>query len=198
MGEITEGHIGCRGNTLRLASGSYFDLCNPEGSVIGINDIAEALSKICRYGGQCTGFYSVAEHSVHVANLCIRDGHPKEACLAALLHDATEAYVGDVIKPLKIMLPEYNAIELRIDKAICQRFSIEHGKYSAIIKKYDHEMLFCEKRFLFPDDAEKWHGENAVNVVDIELKMWPYYVAKRVFLRLFSEIQASDVIVASA
>ena len=190
MSEIIESHIGCRGNTLRLASGSYFDLCNPEGSVIDINDIAESLSKICRYGGHGTGFYGVAEHSVHVADLCIRDGHPKEACLAALLHDAPEAYVGDVIKPLKIMLPEYSAIELRIDKAICRRFSIEHGKYHDLIKKYDHEMLFCEKRTLFPEDAEKWHGENVVSVVDVDIKMWPYYIAKRVFLRRFSEIMA--------
>lgn len=83
------------GPMIMLASGAYFDLLDPWGSEFTIEDVAHGLAHTCRYAGQCREFYSVAEHSINVAD--VSDGFEIEA----LLHDAAEAFIGDVTRPLK-------------------------------------------------------------------------------------------------
>ena len=81
---------------IRTFTGKLVDPFNPDPNTIDIIDIAHGLSNICRYGGQCSRFYSVAEHCCYVS-----DASPEGSKLAALLHDASEAYIGDMIQPLK-------------------------------------------------------------------------------------------------
>src|SRR5579872_2947230 len=81
---------------IQTASGLEFPLFEPRLDAINIEDIAHGLSMICRFTGQCARFYSVAEHSVHVSHLV-----PREDAAWGLLHDAAEAYLGDVASPLK-------------------------------------------------------------------------------------------------
>ena len=100
-------------------SGRYFDLLNPDPNEIDIDDIASALSKITRFTGHGRFAYSVAEHSVHCASLV-----PPDYALEALLHDAQEAYLGDVSSPLKALLPEYRAIEHRVQAHIFRSFGL--------------------------------------------------------------------------
>jgi hypothetical protein len=88
-----------RGIPMQLLSGKAFYVTDPKPEDIDILDIAHSLSMQCRYNGHTKGFYSVAEHSVLVANLV-----PPRLRLQALLHDASEAYVGDVIRPIKRLL----------------------------------------------------------------------------------------------
>src|SRR2546423_12384970 len=95
---------------IMLHSGRLFDLANPEVSEITVEDIAHGLAHTCRYAGQCDGFYSVAEHSVLVSQTVT---HSK---LAALFHDAAEAFIGDMSAPLKQLLPAYREIELKIQR----------------------------------------------------------------------------------
>ena len=104
--------FGCVNNTMRLRSGCYFDLADPKPEHFRFADIAGALAKTCRFGGQIEHFYSVAEHSVHCAAQGESDGLPLGTQAALLMHDAAEAFTGDIIKPLKIMLPRYSTIEL--------------------------------------------------------------------------------------
>ena len=95
---------------------------------INIRDIAHGLACVCRYSGQCSRFYSVAEHSVYVASLV-----PDAWKLAALLHDAPEAYLGDLARPIKQQdtNAEYRATEARAVQAIRRRFWLP-GAFGAL------------------------------------------------------------------
>lgn len=126
---------------------NLFDV-NPED--INLEDIAHCLSNLCRYGGQTKQFYSVAEHSCRVA-----ESVSDENKSWALLHDATEAYLGDVVRPLKY-LPEmsaYREIEKIFEKAIIERFDLDPIMPEEV-KKYDGILLATEMRDItnIPDD----------------------------------------------
>lgn len=104
-------------------------LRNPDIDRIDIIDIAHALSLICRYNGRTKKFYSVAEHCIHCA--CLTSNEFK---LEALMHDAAEAYLGDVTRPLKMLLPDYKKLEKKWEKAIRERFNL----YPDEIPEVDH------------------------------------------------------------
>lgn len=110
---------------IETGSGIQLNLLDPRPQDIVIEDIAAALSKLCRYTGHCPRHYSVAEHSLMVAiDSDITTCHPLVQ-LEALLHDAAEAYVGDVAAPLKTLLGDtYRVIEARVDSAIRHRFGL--------------------------------------------------------------------------
>jgi len=111
---VLDHHLGY----IKTFSGKKINLRNPSSSDIDLADIGASLSKICRFGGHCSEFYSVAQHSVLVALMA-----PEPLRGAALLHDATEAYLGDVVKPLKVILgPVYNELEMAFEQAIRERF----------------------------------------------------------------------------
>jgi 5'-deoxynucleotidase YfbR-like HD superfamily hydrolase len=107
-----------------------------------IEDIAHALSNICRYGGHTRVFYSVAQHcvlcSLHVEPECARE---------ALFHDASEAFMGDMVRPLKDCVPEFKRIEERTEFAIATRFGLRYP-WPAAVKEVDDRMLFTERRDL--------------------------------------------------
>src|SRR5258707_6177159 len=106
------------GPSIMLQSGAWFDFVAPHSSPFTIEHIAVGLAHICRYSGQCNGFYSVAEHSLLVSDTAV--GFELEA----LMHDAAEAFLGDITRPLKQMLPDYKRIEGEVERAIFSRFGI--------------------------------------------------------------------------
>ena len=117
---------------------------------IHIEDIAHGLAYQCRFNGQTNQFYSVAQHSIMVAELV-----PSAYRRAALLHDAAEAYLGDMVKPLKVLLPAFAEIEDKVTQLIAQHFELDFSDY-APIKKADLQALATEKRDLMPHSAEPW------------------------------------------
>src|SRR5918994_6288050 len=103
-------------HVINTVSGAHLDLADPDPGAIRLEDIAAALSKVCRFGAQTTRFYSVAQHAVLVQRLVVEAGRP-DLSLAALHHDSHEAYVGDVTTPLKRMLGrQYHDVCARLDQ----------------------------------------------------------------------------------
>lgn len=129
---------------MTTVSGRVFDLEAPRADAVCIDDIAHALAHICRFGGHTQKHYSVAQHSILVSQLV-----PHELALEGLLHDATEAYVGDVISPIKVGLPRYRALEDRVWEAVAARFGLDPVLPLAV-KAADSVMLATEIRDLRP------------------------------------------------
>jgi hypothetical protein len=159
---------------IKLYSGNLFDFNNPETSYYSIFDIAHGLSMTCRFGGQCNQFYSVAEHSVYVSKLV-----PSEYAFIGLMHDASEAFLGDIPKPLKNLLPDYEMIEERVEKEIAYRFGYTFP-FPPEIKIADKQLLRTEQMTLMNSssvDSEAY--------ADIKIGCWTPKKARRMFLERF-------------
>lgn len=162
--------------TILTYTGRYFPLLSPKPEDIEIEDIAHALANICRFTGHVREFYSVAQHCVLASCLV-----PPRDALAALLHDAAEAYVTDVSSPLKPHLGGYKDIEKRIEKAVMTRFGIT--EMPATVKRADMVLLVTERRDLLPKtiDADEWQGFDVIPM-PVVIKPLPPAEAKKRFL----------------
>lgn len=143
--QVAETATGRKGDFMQLYSGKIFYPMDPRADEVEIEDIAHALSMQCRYAGHCLRFYSVAEHCVHLAR---HVSGPNK--LWALLHDASEAYLVDVPRPVKPYLEGYKAAERRVMDAVCDRFGLPrempaevHAADSAIIGDERANMSKC-------------------------------------------------------
>lgn len=117
---------------LRTYTGKRFHFTDPKADEVEIKDIARGLSNLCRFGGQCKTFYSVAEHCVLVADLL-----PRNLAFAGLLHDAAEAYLLDVPSPLKGVLVSYHGLEIKVDAVIAKHFSLGPEQHHELVKRAD-------------------------------------------------------------
>ena len=178
-------------STIQTFSGEYFNLTESNAG-FDIEVIAHALSNICRFTGHTREFYSVAQHCV-LCSYIDPDVKPFEK----LMHDASEAYLGDVSSPLKKMIPDYVEIERRIEKDIERHFWLEPdiaGKHSiGPIKRADLIMLLTEKRDLLPShemDREEWLWAEELRLRPLEQKIIPLPPgqAKSAFLSRFYEL----------
>lgn len=141
-------------SAILTSTGKWFDVLNPDPALIDLQDIAGALSNLCRYGGHCDRFYSVAEHSILVSRLVReRTGENSVAGLWALLHDASEAYVVDIPRPVKRQIPQYIAIEDNIQKAVAKRFNLPWPMPDEV-HQADHDLLAAELRTYMPKQPE--------------------------------------------
>lgn len=133
------------GDWMQTFSGRRFWPLDPRADEVCIEDIAHSLSLQCRYAGHCLRPYSVAEHSVHIARWLQNEGWDAHTSLWGLLHDAGEAYVLDMVRPLKRSFPEFRAIERRVMAAVCERFSLYPIEPEAVTDA-DNRILADEKR----------------------------------------------------
>jgi len=109
---------------IRTVSGLWVHLLEPDLTGLPLQDVATALSHVNRFGGHTPAPYSVAEHSIHVATQLWRMFGDDELAAAGLFHDATEAFLGDMVRPLKNALPEYRVLEARMEEAVADRFRL--------------------------------------------------------------------------
>jgi len=168
-------------------SGIYFDYVKPTAHMIKIEDIAKALSNTCRFGGH-SRFYSVAEHSVHCAQLAVDMELNNESVLYALMHDAQEAYIGDMPKPLKMIMPEFQALEERIERVVYAALGVVTTD-SRTIKRIDMMMLKAEKLYLFSDDKQVWPCIASIPEVMIDIKCWTPERAETEFMGVWNELR---------
>ena len=101
---------------------TMFDPLNPDPEKIFITDIAHSLSMLCRANGHFKSFYSVGQHCINCAKEAEARGYSRRVQLACLLHDASEAYLSDVTRPVKQELPQYKLIEEPLQEAIWRKF----------------------------------------------------------------------------
>lgn len=172
-----------KGDWMQTYTGKQFWPLDPRPDEVDIQDIAHALSMLCRYGGHAHSFYSVAEHSCHVHD-AILDMGEYEIGLDALLHDAAEAYIVDVLRPVKPFLKDYKPIESAIMGAVQQRFNI-HDEPD-LIKVFDARILNDEAAQVFKHDLFKhWEFPQKGNPLGVKLCFWSPAEAKMQFLERF-------------
>ncbi len=131
-------------------SGREIDLNNINADDISLDDIAHSLAMQCRFNGHFTFFYSVATHSILATTLAMQDRLLVDVLRAILMHDAAEAYVGDMVRPLKDALPQFKAIESGVEAAIGKRFGIDFDAYKHNVSYYDNQMLEFEQWYRRP------------------------------------------------
>lgn len=164
--------------------GYYFDLLNPESaSHITVGCIAAALSKICRFGGHTKQFYSVAQHSVLVSQIV-----PYQYRLQALFHDATEAFIGDMVYPLKRIMPAYKAIEERLHNAIFDKLGID-PVMPPVVKEADRIALATERRDLMPADDAPWAILEGISPIVPTITALPPEKAQAGFMAWYRQIK---------
>lgn len=167
-------------------TGRRFYPLDPQPSDVCIEDIAHALAMICRFNGHVREFYSVAEHSVHVSRIV-----PPEYALAGLLHDASEAYIADVSRPVKHteVMREYRRIETWLQMVVLDVFNAGFSPCDDPSADYidtaDVAMLALEARSLLPYDP--WMDE-LPEPAKVELGLWSPREAEAVFLARYYEL----------
>jgi uncharacterized protein len=172
-------------SSITTLSGKFFDILNPEEYEYDIEEIATSLSNLCRYTGHVNTFYSVAEHSVLVSRIV-----PERLALAGLLHDASEAYLGDVSSPLKKLLPEYQSIEERVQQAIAKAFNLGDGLSRPEVHEADKRMYWQERQSVANNGVRDtlWHQDLRATRKVEAMGMSPM-MARRMFIKRYRELK---------
>lgn len=168
---------------MQTFTGKQFFPLNPDPEQIDPLDIAHALSMLCRYGGHVRRHYSVAEHAYHVSYAV-----PEKDALHGLLHDATEAYLQDLVRPIKHAIPEYQAIEQQLWEAICVRFDLD-PTMPASVKEADTRILLNEREALLAPPPAEWFPDTYVAPLPgVRIHAWPPVEAKFMFQQRLSQL----------
>ncbi|GAA2866998.1 hypothetical protein GGQ99_001350 [Aminobacter niigataensis] len=167
------------GDWMQTFTGRQFWPLDPRPNEMFIEDIAHALSLQCRFGGHCIKFYSVAEHCVHLARHVSSENR-----LWALLHDASEAYIVDVPRPLKRFLAGYKPAEDAVMEAVCERFGLP-PEMPAEVHEADMRII-QDERVNLSDCVTEWGYLSPP--LGIQIECWPPERAKAEFLDTFARV----------
>jgi hypothetical protein len=164
-------------------SGRQIDFDNFKTTDVDIHDIAHSLSLTCRYNGHCKKFYSVAEHCVRCSWMCTLERYKK----ILLLHDAAEAYIGDVINPLKYY-DELNGVLNKLDDKISYYVYAKYGiginpDDKEIIHNVGKSLLYAEMRDIFPYGFMNPCMPLGTVPANIKIRPWSPRKARRLYLR---------------
>lgn len=169
--------------------GRKYWTADPRPEDVFIEDIAAALSRCCRYGGHTTRHYSVAEHSVRLCWILQRAGYPPEIQLQALMHDATEAYLVDIPRPVKPVLTNYKALEQLNWFAIAVRFNLP-PVLEQEVEDADHSFPNLEKNYVMFNQPEYTLVRPLTSIMPKKMYLvgWPAWLARWFFMREFRRL----------
>ena len=167
-------------------TGKHFDPIKPDASSIDIRDIAHALSLTCRGNGHVKTFFSVAQHCINCALEAEARGYSKRVILACLMHDASEAYMSDVPRPFKQVLPEYRQIEEQLLEMIYERFlgSPLEEEECKLLKEVDDDMLYYDLKELLNETSE---GSAPDLKIELNYDFVPFEQVEKTYLTLYQK-----------
>lgn len=166
-------------------SGKQISYVEPDVNQICIEDISHALAHICRFNGHSVRMYSVAEHCCLMADYAASTGkyHSYEV-IEVLMHDAAEAYITDIPRPLKLLLPDFKLIEERLEIKIAKRFNMLYPR-DPYIKELDNRILLDEREQVMNKSQHHWNLIGATEPLGVEVRFWTPYQAKLEFMNRF-------------
>ena len=175
--------------TITTYTGAHFAPTEPDANEVRIEDIAHALSLLCRGNGHVKQFFSVGQHCLHCAREALARGLGSRMALACLLHDASEAYLSDVPRPFKASLPQYKALEEELLALIYEKFlgiplTPEEKK---ALKQIDDDMLYYDLKVLLHDAPE---GPAPVMQTAFSYQVLPFAQVEREYLELFEALMS--------
>lgn len=173
-------------------TGKHFDPTNPDIHNIDIQDIAHALSYICRGNGHVKSFFSVGQHCINCALEAKERGYHNRLILACLLHDASEAYLLDVPRPIKHTMPEYIKIEEHLLDMIYELFlgSTLTEKEKQIVKSIDDDLLYYDLKELLNETTDRQKPQLHISLCyDFIL----FSEVEKTYLKLFNEYSEYNI-----
>jgi uncharacterized protein len=162
---------------IQTYTGKQFWPFEPRPGDFDIEDIAHALSNLCRFAGHVESFYSVAQHSWLVSVLLPKDSPYR---LEALMHDAAEAYIIDLPRPIKQAMPQYTDMEHKIEAALAEQFKLE-WPWPKEVKHADNQALRIEQINLMKDPPVPWTTQG-IGVPHMDLKALEPRLAEDLFM----------------
>lgn len=167
--------------------GTHFVPVKPMAEDIHITDIAHALSLLCRGNGHVKHFFSVGQHCINCAAEAVARGYSKRVCLACLLHDASEAYMSDVTRPLKKYLGEYKAFEEYLLEVIYEKYlgSSLTKEENRLVRLVDDDMLYFDLLELLGEESDREEPEMQST---FSLDFVPFEEVEQRYLQLFREL----------
>ena len=176
-------------NCITTYTGKHFDPTQPEKERICIDDIAHALSLLCRGNGHVKTFFSVGQHCILCAKEAMARGLPRRLALAALLHDASECYMSDVPRPFKKSLPEYQRQE---EKLLCIIYEKYLGtglsaKEEQQLKNIDNDLLWYDLKYLLGETPAE--PKPAIHIT-VDYTVLPFKTVEEEYLKLFRQLSS--------
>ena len=180
------------GNYITTYTGEHFEPTDPDPKAIRIEDIAHALSLICRGNGHVRTFWSVGEHCINCAKEAQARSLSDRIVLACLLHDASECYMSDIPRPFKRELPEYREHEERLLEMIYEKFlgSPLTSEEQSKMKEIDDTMLWYDLKYLL---GETQTGEIPHLHIDLDYTVRPFRDVEKEYLELYYRYSVDSV-----
>jgi hypothetical protein len=177
---------------MQTFSGRKFYPLDPNIADICLIDIAAALSKMTRFGGHCLRYYSVAEHCIHMLREARRRGYPPRLQRCVYGHEFSEAYIMDIVRPIKRSIIGYDEAELRLMQCSATKYDFDWPPPPEV-KELDNSMLLTEMRQNMSMPPEAWGGMEGVQPLDVELKYWTPNDAQVIFYEEGLRLGLGDV-----
>lgn len=175
----------CPTGEILTSTGLYVTPLDMQAEMVDIRDIAHHLSMLCRFTGAVSHFYSVAQHSVLVAELLWSWGASDEVAFAGLMHDAAEAYIGDMAGPLKDdrdYARVYREVEEELEAVIATKYGVLYP-FPDVVKRADKQMYLLERHWLMPHNGVPVEGEETPGGLIVP---WEPELAEQMFLGVFT------------